>query len=66
MTKKILGVWSAIVLAILAVVVLPQSVRAEESDPPPIFDTDAHDDAVDALLQQGKEWQLHRGHNEVD
>ena len=55
MTKKILGVWSAIILAILAVVVPPQSVRAEESDPPPIFDTDAHDDAVDALLQQGKE-----------
>ena len=54
MTKKIFGVWSAIVLAILAVVLLPQSVRAEESDPPPIFDTDAHDDTIDALLQQGK------------
>ena len=53
MTKKILGVWSAIILAILAVVLLPQSVRAEESDPPPIFDTDAHDDTIDALLQQG-------------
>ena len=46
--------WSAIVLTILAVVVLPQSVRAEESEPPPIFDTDAHDNAIDALLQQGK------------
>ena len=54
MTKKIFGVWSAIVLAILAVVLLPQSVRAGESDPPPIFDTDAHDDAIDTLLQQGK------------
>ena len=54
MTKKILGVWSAIILAILAVVVLPQSVRAEGSDPPPNFDTDAHDDSIDALLQQGR------------
>ena len=54
MTKKIFGVWSTIVLAILAVVLLPQSVRAEESDPPPIFDTDAHDDDIDTLLQQGK------------
>lgn len=53
MTKKILGVWSAIILAILAVVVLPQSVRAEGSDPPPNFDTDAHGDSIDALLQQG-------------
>ena len=54
MTKKIFGVWSTIVLAILAVVLLPQSVRAEESDPPPIFDTDAHDGDIDALLRQGK------------
>ena len=54
MTKKIFGVWSTVVLAILAVVFLPQSVRAEESDPPPIFDTDGHDDAIDTLLQQGK------------
>ena len=54
MTKIILGVWSAIILAILAVVVFPQSVRAEGSDPPPNFDTDAHDDSIDALLQQGR------------
>ena len=54
MTKKIFGVWSTVVLAILAVVLLPQSVRAEESDPLPIFDTDGHDDAIDTLLQQGK------------
>ena len=54
MTKKIFGVWSTIVLAILAVVLLPQSVWAEESDPPPIFDTDAHDGDIDALLRQGK------------
>ena len=60
MTKKIFGVWLAIVLAILAVVVLSQSVRAEESEPPPIFDTDAHDNAIDALLQQGKS-QYHSG-----
>ena len=53
MTKRIFGVWSAIVLAILALVLLPQSVRAEESEPPAFFDTDVHDDAIDALLQQG-------------
>ena len=40
MTKRIFGVWSAIVLAILALVLLPQSVRAEESEPPAFFDTD--------------------------
>ena len=54
MTKKIIGVWPAIVLAIFAVVLLPQSVQAEEYDPPPIFDTDAHDGDIDALLRQGK------------
>ena len=54
MTKKIIGVWPAIVLAILAVVLLPQSVQAEEYDPPPIFNTDAHDGDIDALLRQGK------------
>lgn len=48
MTKRIFGVWSAIVLAILALVLLPQSVRAEESEPPAFFDTDVHDDAIDA------------------
>lgn len=34
--------------------VLPKSVRAEESEPPPIFDTDARDNAIEVLLQQGK------------
>ncbi len=32
------------------------SVRAEGSDPPRIFDTDAHDDSIDALLQQGNQY----------
>ena len=53
MSEKFLRFVISATIALLLSAVVAHTAHAEEVTPPPFYDTDAHDDAIDFLLKQG-------------
>lgn len=53
MSEKFLRFVVSATIALLLSAVVVHTAHAEEVTPPPFYDTDAHDDAIDFLLKQG-------------